>query len=145
MPSGPAGAAGAAGADGKSAYEVAVDNGFVGTEAQWLASLVGPAGSGGDKSIHGAIESPKIKTYILMQSATSAGTIQSLKAQTSSGSCIIEIHKNGALIVGASTVVNNLSESSLLLSAPFLEDDNIALVITSSTLAEDLSFSIKIT
>ena len=142
---GPAGAAGAAGADGKSAYEVAVDNGFVGTEAQWLASLVGPAGSGGDKSIHGAIESPKIKTYILMQSATSAGTIQSLKAQTSSGSCIIEIHKNGALIVGASTVVNNLSESSLLLSAPFLEDDNIALVITSSTLAEDLSFSIKIT
>lgn len=29
---------------GYSAYEVAVQNGFVGTEAQWLASLVGPAG-----------------------------------------------------------------------------------------------------
>ena len=27
--------------DGKSAYEVAVDNGFVGTEAHWLASLQG--------------------------------------------------------------------------------------------------------
>lgn len=27
--------------DGKSAYEIAVDNGFVGTEAQWLASLQG--------------------------------------------------------------------------------------------------------
>lgn len=29
---------------GKSAYEVAVDNGFIGTEAAWLASLVGPQG-----------------------------------------------------------------------------------------------------
>ena len=30
------------GPGGKSAYQVAVENGFVGTEAQWLASLVGP-------------------------------------------------------------------------------------------------------
>lgn len=29
---------------GKSAYEVAVINGFVGTEEEWLASLVGPMG-----------------------------------------------------------------------------------------------------
>ncbi len=35
---------GATGANGLSAYEVAVANGFVGTEAAWLASLVGPAG-----------------------------------------------------------------------------------------------------
>ena len=34
----------AEGAQGKSAYEVALDNGFVGTEEDWLASLVGPAG-----------------------------------------------------------------------------------------------------
>lgn len=30
---------GAAGADGLSAYEIAVENGFVGTEQQWLDSL----------------------------------------------------------------------------------------------------------
>ena len=34
------------GEQGISAYEVAVENGFVGTEAAWLASLVGPAGPG---------------------------------------------------------------------------------------------------
>lgn len=34
--------------DGKSAYEVAVENGFAGTEAQWLESLVGPQGEKGD-------------------------------------------------------------------------------------------------
>lgn len=31
--------AGIVGNDGKSAYEVAVDNGFVGTEVEWLESL----------------------------------------------------------------------------------------------------------
>lgn len=38
---------GATGADGKSAYQVAVDNGFVGNEAAWLASLVGATGQTG--------------------------------------------------------------------------------------------------
>ena len=33
--------------DGKSAYEIAVENGFEGTEVEWLASLVGAAGQNG--------------------------------------------------------------------------------------------------
>lgn len=36
------------GIDGKSAYTVATDNGFVGTEAQWLLSLVGATGVTGN-------------------------------------------------------------------------------------------------
>lgn len=36
------------GEDGLSAYEVALANGFVGTEAEWLESLVGPPGAGLD-------------------------------------------------------------------------------------------------
>lgn len=43
------GADGAPGPEGPSAYEVAVANGFVGTEVEWLDSLIGeqgPAGSG---------------------------------------------------------------------------------------------------
>lgn len=40
---------GANGADGKSAYQVAVDNGYVGTQAEWLVSLVGPQGIQGVK------------------------------------------------------------------------------------------------
>ena len=34
---------GEAGTNGKSAYELAKDNGFTGTEAEWLASLKGDA------------------------------------------------------------------------------------------------------
>lgn len=41
------------GVPGDSAYQVAVDNGFVGTEAEWLASLVGPQGPQGIQGIQG--------------------------------------------------------------------------------------------
>ncbi len=50
------GGGGGTGADGKSAYEIAVDNGFVGTEAEWLASLVGPQGPQGDPGLDATIE-----------------------------------------------------------------------------------------
>ena len=42
------------GKDGESAYEVAVDNGYVGTEEQWLASLQGPPGQDGQDGQDGA-------------------------------------------------------------------------------------------
>ncbi|AZB63132.1 collagen-like protein [Cereibacter sphaeroides] len=45
---GPKGEPGPTGAEGRSAYEVALDAGFVGTEAQWIASLRGPKGDMGD-------------------------------------------------------------------------------------------------
>lgn len=48
-PQGLQGDPGTPGDDGASAYEVAVADGFVGTEVQWLASLVGPQGPKGDK------------------------------------------------------------------------------------------------
>ncbi|PZS87680.1 hypothetical protein A7X83_01685 [Stenotrophomonas maltophilia] len=46
-PQGPAGPAGAAGANGLSAYEIAQNNGFSGTEQQWLDSLKGANGQDG--------------------------------------------------------------------------------------------------
>jgi len=51
---GPPGATGPTGPDGLSAYEVAVDGGFIGDEAAWLASLVGEAGAAGPAGATGA-------------------------------------------------------------------------------------------
>lgn len=45
---------GAGGLQGKSAYEIAVDNGFIGTEQEWLDSLVGPQGPTGQTGPAGA-------------------------------------------------------------------------------------------
>ncbi len=53
-PEGPQGETGPQGDPGDSAYEVAVANGFTGTEAEWLASLVGPEGPQGPKGDPGA-------------------------------------------------------------------------------------------
>lgn len=39
--------ASSAGPRGESAYQVAVDNGFVGTQDDWLDTLIGPAGPSG--------------------------------------------------------------------------------------------------
>lgn len=41
------------GVDGKSAYEIAVDSGFVGTQAEWLLSLKGEKGDTGEQGIQG--------------------------------------------------------------------------------------------
>ena len=45
---------GSNGTNGKSAYELAVENGYEGTEAEWLAALVGEKGDPGDKGETGA-------------------------------------------------------------------------------------------
>lgn len=52
--SGETGPQGPPGDDGLSAYEVAVANGFVGNEAAWLASLVGPEGPEGPQGPAGS-------------------------------------------------------------------------------------------
>ena len=41
--------------NGKSAYELAVDNGFTGTEAEWLQSLVGDKGATGPQGNPGNV------------------------------------------------------------------------------------------
>src|SRR5699024_401948 len=45
---------GGAGEPGKSAYEIAVENGFEGDEQAWLDSLVGPQGPAGKDGADGA-------------------------------------------------------------------------------------------
>ena len=47
--------AGGAGAPGKSAYEIAVEQGFVGDEQAWLASLKGEKGDKGDRGATGEV------------------------------------------------------------------------------------------
>jgi len=57
-PQGPIGLTGPTGPNGRSAYEIALLNGFVGTETQWLLSLVGatgPQGNQGPAGVDGAI------------------------------------------------------------------------------------------
>ena len=62
------------GADGLSAYEVAVADGFAGTESQWLASLVGTTGAtGATGSATGAMNLGFIQYETFDESGTTQG------------------------------------------------------------------------
>lgn len=98
-PQGPAGQAGTAGADGQdgapgaagpSAYQVAVIEGFAGTEAEWLASLVGPQGDAGPEGpqppLGAAGDGPTIALRSDDPSTTNSRTPTAHKASHATGS-----------------------------------------------------------
>lgn len=68
------GPAGPPGADGKSAYDVAVENGYSGTKAQWLASLKGDTGAPGEDGEDGAPGAEGKSAYELAVEEGYAGT-----------------------------------------------------------------------
>jgi len=62
-PTGPTGTKGDSGADGRSAYEVAVENGFEGSKEEWLESLIGPAGPTGPTGATGPLPVMEFATF----------------------------------------------------------------------------------
>ena len=52
IPTSGGGTNGTDGQDGKSAYQIAVDNGYTGTETEWLASLKGSGGQDGTNGVN---------------------------------------------------------------------------------------------
>ena len=91
--------ASAVGLDGLSAYEVAVVEGFVGTEAAWLASLVGPAGSPGGletRQIIDDTDSPHNPTTVVVVADATNGPISILLPAASGATSDIWVKKYDA-------------------------------------------------
>ena len=65
-PQGDQGEQGEIGPAGPSAYEEAVENGFVGSESAWLTSLVGPQGEQGIPGDAGTLATPTVAGVIKM-------------------------------------------------------------------------------
>lgn len=122
------------------------DQGDVGPQGpQGLQGETGPAGQNavGDMSINGFIETPKVKTYMLIQAAPVACTIVSFKAQSASGSCVVKFYKNGVLVSEGGTV-NSSSELNVNINTSLSIDDGFSIAITSPVAISDLSFTLKI-
>ena len=69
---------GPAGHDGKSAYEIAVDNGFTGSQADWLQSLHGRDGTSstsGDNSLSTQAIAELIKQHLRVQIDSATGNL----------------------------------------------------------------------
>lgn len=111
------GPAGPAGADGLSAYEVAVKNGFAGTEQQWLDSLRGPQGPQGPAGNDGqdgqtGPQGPAGPSGTGNGSTVAAGKNIDVQdnqdgTQTVSLAKDVDLGEDGSLTVGATTVNNN--------------------------------------
>lgn len=90
---------GPAGADGRSAYEVAVSNGFQGNESEWLESLQGANGQDGQDGIGGGSE--VVAGENIEVTANEDGT------QTVGVADNIKLSDEGSLQVGGTTVNGN--------------------------------------
>lgn len=77
LESGTSGGGSGTGADGKSAYEIAVENGFTGTEAEWLASLKGANGADGADGQDGTAATITIGTVTTGEPGTQASVVNS--------------------------------------------------------------------
>lgn len=81
-PAGPAGKSGADGSAGKSAYEVACDNGFVGDEEDWLESLQGPKGNNGSHGVSVTHEWDGTTLIVTSASGTTSADLKGEKGDT---------------------------------------------------------------
>ena len=113
------------GIDGKSAYQLAVEKGFVGTEAEWVASLkgetgpIGPQGEIGPQGLKGetgatgpqGIQGPKGDNYQITEAdyAAIAGMV-SVPSKTSEltndSNFITEVKLNGESVVNEDGSIN---------------------------------------
>lgn len=93
---------------GESAYEVAVANGFVGTEADWLASLVGPQGPQGEQGEPGQDLTPNEKRHDWVSPNSYCGQAPLGSAESANVWTIkrITVATNGTTTVATATNVN---------------------------------------
>lgn len=116
------GADGYVGADGKSAYQVAVANGFVGTEAEWLASLVGPAGDPASNIITSV--NSKVGTVVLTYADVGAEASGTAASAVTSHVAAVDPH-------GDRAYAQNLVSSQSTLDRQYT-DNAIAAVVASA-------------
>jgi hypothetical protein len=113
---GPTGATGADGPAGASAYALAVAGGFLGTNAEWLASLVGPPGSTADARAYTdtAISGEVTRSDAAYDAAGAASSAQD--AATSAAAAALTAHETAqttALAAKADLVGGLLPTSQL--------------------------------
>jgi len=122
----------AQGVDGKSAYQIAIDNGFVGTETEWLNSLKGQDGKGIEgkylKQIDNLDSYQGVNGEIVEYTGTTdnnytRGFIYEKKGN--SDSYTVESGTNSITITGADITVGSQDDLSKILGKPFYPVDYI--------------------
>ena len=103
------------GKDGKSAYEIAVKNGFEGTEEEWLTSLVGEKGEQGAQGPQGEKGDAGAIKFVVVSELPAVGSVDSIylvpNATGEDNKFDEYIYQNGAWEkIGSAGVEVNLDE-----------------------------------
>lgn len=129
-PAGQPGQPGVDGKDGKSAYELAVDGGYKGTESDWLKSLVGPQGPAGQPGTPGKDGNNGSRIFQSTDQINSRGDLYTVKVSS--------IMPTGETpVVGDYVIVQDTSEivagnTFVLLRISSVNDGTVALDAGSS-------------
>lgn len=106
-----------------------------------------PSGVGMVMDLNGMLESPTDKTYVLVQKAAYAFTINTLDIVTASGTTTAAVKINGTSVTGISAVsVSSTPATGTATAANSVSaGDKVTLVLSSSSSPADLSFTLKYT
>lgn len=119
------GSGGGSGTAGKSAYEIAVDNGFVGTETEWLESLKGSDGDKGDNGTTPHIDETT-KNWFIGDTDTGILAQGTNGKDGKDGKSIFTITKddnNNIIVAFTDGTTQNIGELSVDIQGDFLTSD----------------------
>lgn len=115
-PTGPTGANGTNGLNGASAYEIAVVNGFVGTEAQWLSSLGSPGAELAKASVTsqqvGILTETDITGLVLPDFTVGANPVEVMMRLPAVGHTVTAITVTAKLTYANNTIVDVGAQAS---------------------------------
>ena len=116
------GSGGSTGTAGKSAYEIAVDNGFVGTETEWLESLKGSDGNKGDNGTTPHIDETT-KNWFIGDVDTGVLAKGQDGKDGKSISTITKDDNNNIIVTFTDGTTQNIGELSVDIQGDFLTSD----------------------
>lgn len=134
------GPAGADGPDGKSAYEIWLDEGHTGTEADFLASLVGPQGPQGIQGIQG-IQGPQGQQGIQGERGPQGPSVQSNWTEQDSSSLAYIQNKPVQKTLAAGTGVT-ITEEANTITISAEDENNVFIAEVGSTSYDEIKAAV---
>lgn len=118
-----------------------------GSTATSLSALTAVVNGLKIRALHGFIEVPINKTYVLMASAEINSTIDNIRIGTLSGTCTVAIQINGVSVTGLGAIAVTATEQTVNATAlrTLVVGNRLTMVVTATSSTADLEFSLLYT
>lgn len=99
------------------------------------------------RALHGFVEVPSNKTYVLMAASEIASTINNIRIGTLAGTCTVAININGVAVTGLGAIAVTGTEQTVAATAlnTLAVNDRVTMVVSANAASTDMEFSLKYT